>query len=255
MSSYLVTGCSRGLGLGLVQALLQIDTEVAGLIFATSRSGQAPSQLQDVIDASKGRVIYVPLDVTDSISIATAVEIVTKALSPSRTGLDVLINNAGITVFEPERTQSMKGSDMTNIFTTNVVAVHNVTQAFLPLLRSGKEKKIINISSTLGSIKMVKETPGYAQIPTTSYMISKAALNMLTVQYSTDLQKEGFVVMALSPGNMQTELGGTNAPLTVETGAKATLDIIWNSTVADSGRFRNIFVPHDNDHDGVDPPW
>lgn len=255
MSNYLVTGCSRGFGLGLVEELVRLGPSVARLIFATSRGDQVPAKLQEVINKSDGRVRHVPLDVADHDSIVTACNTVQKALSDSRFELDVLINNAGITVFEPGRTSAMKGEDMARIFETNVIAVHNVTQAFLPLLRRGKEKKIVNISSTLGSIKMVKMEPGYDQIPTTSYMISKAALNMLTVQYATDLKGEGFTVVAISPGNMQTELGGKDAPLTVETGASATLEIVRSSTFADSGRFRNIHVPGDKIHDGVDPPW
>jgi len=89
---------------------------------------------------------------------------------------------------------------------TNVIAVHKVTSAFLPLLSKGNAKKIINISSTLGSMA---EKDYSALAPFPSYKISKAALNMLTVQYSMELGPKGFIVLCLSPGWLQTDLGGS----------------------------------------------
>lgn len=135
---------------------------------------------------------------------------------------------------------------------TNVTSVHKVSSAFLPLLLNGQQKKIVNISSTLGSMAMKDYS---AQAPFPSYKISKAALNMLTVQYSMDLAPKGFTVLAVSPGWLQTDLGGPQADLSPETGAKSVLDIVYGATKEDNGTFRNILVQDHPYYDGKTPPW
>ena len=135
---------------------------------------------------------------------------------------------------------------------TNVTSVHKVSSIFLPLLSNGQQKKIVNISSTLGSMAMKDYS---AQAPVPSYKISKAALNMLTVQYSMDLAPTGFTVLAVSPGWLQTDLGGPQADLSPETGAKSVLDIVYHSTKEDNGAFRNVLVQGRPYYDGKNPPW
>ncbi|WDK15664.1 hypothetical protein CGRA01v4_06945 [Colletotrichum graminicola] len=103
-------------------------------------------------------------------------------------------------------------------FDINVLGVHRVTRAFLPLLQQGKLKKVANISTTFGSLTMIPYLP-FSPCP--AYKISKAAMNALTVQYALDHGKEGFSFMALCPDWMKTELGGGDmAALTPEQGAK-----------------------------------
>lgn len=254
MSTYLITGCSRGLGLAFVKELVEGEHASVRLVIATSRNPQAPAALQAIIDSAPDRVKHVSLDVTDQASINEAVKTVQDILGKS--GLDVLINNAGITKVDVGRTNGMTSENLLNILTTNVVAVHNVTQGFLPLLKAGTSKKVINITSTLGSIGMtLNYSDIYKNIPTPSYNISKAALNSLTAQYTIDLKDEGFTFLTISPGHLQTDLGGMNAPLTADVGAKATLKIIQEASVKDSGRFRNIYVENDRVHNGEDPVW
>ena len=78
---------------------------------------------------------------------------------------------------------------------------------------------------------------------------------MLTVQYANDLGPKGFTVFCISPGWLRTELGGQKADLEASVGAKATLDVIYNSTAKDNGTFRNIFVEGTQLYDGKNPPW
>jgi len=98
MASYLITGCSRGLGLELVKQLILAPTTSVGSIFATARSPTPSVSLKEIIDSSKGRVRYVELEITDDKSIATALKHVTEEVGDK--GLDVLINNAGIQILE-----------------------------------------------------------------------------------------------------------------------------------------------------------
>jgi NAD(P)-dependent dehydrogenase (short-subunit alcohol dehydrogenase family) len=103
--------------------------------------------------------------------------------------------------------------NLNDIFHTNVTSVHHVTQAFLPLLRKGEKKVVINMwvtnhhiekwqltksrSTTLGSFAKAEV---YRQSPTPAYKISKAALNMLTVQYAQQYEADGFTFLAITPG-------------------------------------------------------
>ena len=248
MASYLVTGSSRGLGLELVKQLVSASSSSVGAIFATARSPTPSAALNHAINTSGGRVRFVQLDITDDGSIGAAAREVSRQLGTK--GLDVLINNAGIQIYEAGGASGMDSLDVT--LATNVTSVHKVSSAFLPLLSNGKEKKIVNISSILGSMASKDYS---AQAPFPSYKISKAALNMLTVQYSMELAPKGFTVIAVNPGWLQTDLGGPQADLPAETGAKSVMDIIYLSSKEDNGAFRSILVQDHDLYDGKNLPW
>lgn len=250
MASFLITGSSRGLGLELVRHLAAFPSGTIGTIFASARASLPSSDLAQVIQTSSGRVQYVQLDVNSQSSIEAAAATVNQKLS-SGTGLDVLINNAGIQISESKPSQ-MKATDLEFTLSTNVTGVHRVTSAFLPLLSRGKSKKIVNVSSTLGSINLTAQS-GAVFHP--SYRLSKAALNMLTVQYASELAPQGFTVFAVSPGWLQTDLGGSHAHLKPADGARATLDIILSSREKDNGSFRDIYIEGDSFYTGENPPW
>jgi len=161
-----------------------------------------------------------------------------------------LINNAGILVIENNGPCDMHALQST--LETNVVAVYNVSSTFIPLLQQGKQKKIVNITSTLGSVGL---NDYFKMMPMSSYKISKTALNMLTVQYANDLDSKGFTVFGINPGWLRTDLGGSDADLAPDIGAKATMDIIYNSTKKDNGASRNIFVAGEQVYNGENPPW
>lgn len=246
MATYLITGTSRGLGLELISQLLRRGN--IKKIFATARNPTPSKELQSVLDTNPSLVKFVQLDVDNPSSIHQAVATVKADLDGE--GLDVLINNAGVLYVEPEGAPKMHALQRT--LETNVVGVHNVSSAFLPLLRLGKAKKLVNITSTMGSISL-KDFMVHA--PTASYKISKAALNMMTAQYSLDLKDEGFIVAGISPGWLKTDLGGPGADLDVGQGAAATLDIIEKLGPEDNGAFKNIYIEGSAHYDGQNAPW
>ncbi|RAO66811.1 uncharacterized protein BHQ10_002823 [Talaromyces amestolkiae] len=257
MSSVLITGSSRGLGLELVKQLLLLPPTTISTIYATSRTSSPPEPLSRVITASNHRVRHVQLDVTDPASITAAADQVTR-LSEGK-GLDILINNAGTQSERPSSTSGMSLSDLESTMRINVTGVHLVTTAFLPLLKASKTnssqtKKIVNITSTLGSITWSHKSD-IAPVP--AYKISKAALNMLTVQYATELAPKKFTVFAISPGWLQTDLGGGYAHLKPEEGAREVVRILLEAThEKDNGVFRDICVKgFGGTYSGVNPPW
>ncbi|KAK4939684.1 hypothetical protein LTR10_020074 [Elasticomyces elasticus] len=255
MASYLITGAGRGLGLELATQLAGLPTTQVSIVFAAIRSSTPPSALQALIEKSEGRVVAVTsMIITDRTSLDKAVAQVEAQLKGK--GLDVLINNAG--ALPPAFDGIAKMDNLRYAFEVNVEAVHDVTSAFLPLLKKGTAKKVVNISTTLGSID---HAPKYKWAPFPAYKISKAALNMLTVQCAQEYAQEGFTVFAVSPGWLRTDLGTENADLDVSVGAQATLHVIGNSTTEDNGTFRNILVPGwenkegPNQYDGKIVPW
>ncbi|KAB8233199.1 uncharacterized protein BDW43DRAFT_276679 [Aspergillus alliaceus] len=255
MATYLITGSSRGLGLALVSQLLTLPVAQVSSIFATSRAAQPSLNLKQLIEQSSGRAFYVQLDTTDPTSIKTAALEVQHQLRGR--GLDVLINSAGVQPLTKGGVENME--NLTDAFKINVNAAHEVTRAFLPLLRKGDRKVIANISTTLGSINKAST---FTAKSSPAYNITKAALNMLTVQYALNLESERFTVFCVSPGWLRTDMGGDRADLPVETGAEAVLKIILEANHAETnGKFLNIHVPgweHANgfnQYDGEEIPW
>ncbi|MCJ1442568.1 MAG: hypothetical protein MMC23_003064 [Stictis urceolatum] len=260
MATYLFTGTSRGLGLHMVKVLIQQPSNTVKTIYASARSLTPSAELSDLIKSSDDRIVYVPLDVSSSSSISSAVSQVSSHLkSTGGLGLDALINNAGVQYQDGPPSGMDK---LAETFDTNVIGVHRVTQAFLPLLEAGQGKKLVNISSTLGSIAM----KGYSEkAPCPSYKISKAALNMMSAQYSLELGPKGFTVVHVNPGWNKTDLGSQYADLEPEEGSKAVVDIILGLAREDNGKFKNVRVEgkiggkfHWNGidlYDGKDAPW
>jgi len=140
MSSYLITGAGRGLGLELVRQLSQRSPREVSAVFATIR-GPPSEALQELVAEAQGRIIVMHMVVTDKDSIAAAVGQVRERLGGR--GLDVLINNTAIMETSLDGVASM--DNLRNSFQVNVEAVHDVTAAFLPLLREGSQKKVLNL--------------------------------------------------------------------------------------------------------------
>ncbi|OJK00118.1 hypothetical protein ASPACDRAFT_118039 [Aspergillus aculeatus ATCC 16872] len=261
MTTYLITGATRGIGLELTRQLAAKPATEVGQIFAAARSlsspspsstktSQTPSDFQALLKEHPSRITPVPLDITDEAGVRRAAQLVEQALEGR--GLDVLINNAGVM----GRGSLMEMNDLTSSFNVNVNGPHLVTREFLPLLRKGTTKKIVNISTTLGSFAMQSV---YREAMSQSYKITKAALNMLTVLYAQELEQEGFAVFCISPGWLQTEMGGPRADLPVADGVRATLEIILNKGKEGNGRFFNIHIPGWNSgwnrYDGGECAW
>ncbi|OBT72134.1 hypothetical protein VF21_08773 [Pseudogymnoascus sp. 05NY08] len=253
MASFLVTGASRGFGLALVRELVSLPATDVGKVIASAR-GDSPD-LDELAKSSPGRVVVVKLDVTNQESIKQAAAEVETRLEGR--GLDFLINNAGVCQYAADGVKSM--DNLEESFAINVLGVHWVTRAFLPLLQKGNLKKVANISTTLGSTTLA---PAAHYLPAPAYKISKAAMNALTVQYALDHEKEGFSFIALCPGWMKTDLGGGDmADLTTEQGAKASLDIIFTPGQKYNGLMPKVLVKGweknagNNQYDGAIAPW
>ena len=221
----LITGCSRGIGFGLVKEYVKRDWKV----IATCRNPQGASDLTEFL-AENGQTPPIPLDVSSESSIKDCKEAVTKLTNK----LNVLINNAGISnKNHPDDWATQTDvKEFDHILQTNVTSVLTMTQTFLPLLKETEVGRVINISSGLGSMGA---SPRYS---TTSYQCSKAALNMLTKCFADEVKNVVFV--AMHPGWVQTDMGSSKnrkAPVTVADSAKGIFEVAHSVGKDKSGIF------------------
>lgn len=211
----LVTGANKGIGLEIARQLAQAGIHV---IISARDDGRARAAVDDL--ASQGLAAEsVRLDVTDAASISAA------ALKIRREHgrLDILVNNAGI--FDPADGKPSKASidAVRRVFETNFFGALAVTQEMLPLLRDAAAGRIVNVSSSLGSLTLNGDPSStYYAAQFIGYNASKAALNMLTVQLREELRGTPIVVNSVSPGFVKTDLTGYGT-MTPAEGAKLPL--------------------------------
>lgn len=190
----------------------------------------------------QGTLSLLSLDVSDDESIAAAV----KQVETEFGQLDVLVNNAGNQV----QSKFPSRAELRESFETNVYGPAILTQALIPLITGSKGKKIINVSSELGSISGNQQGNGP---PFTAYRMSKAALNMLTSCHSQYLKSEGVKVWSFCPGFVVTNLAGQREGRAAmgaessETSAQAIVDIVEGKRDAEAGTFIARY--------GRQPPW
>jgi len=204
--SILIIGASRGIGLGLAREFGRRGWQV----FASRRSS-AP-ELEEAAAASNGQITVVTADVTDEASIEALGEQIGDG------ALDALVLNAG--VYGPDD-QSLAGLDrdsVADILTTNAIGPAKAALTLLPLLHEGA--RIGLMSSKMGSID---DSSGGAN----HYRISKVAQNMLARSvFEQHASERGISVLSLHPGWVQTEMGGPNAPVSVEQSVRGLADIL-----------------------------
>ncbi|HEY6146246.1 MAG TPA: SDR family oxidoreductase [Thermoanaerobaculia bacterium] len=222
-SQWLVTGANRGIGLAFARELVKRGEAV----IATSRE---PSKVKGL--AATGARVE-PLDVSDDASVGR----LARALSGEP--LDVLINNAGT----GDGVDSIRDLDFDNFsrfFQVNTAGPLRLARALLSNLERGRRRTIVNLSSGLASIS--QNNGGWYE-----YRASKAALNMSTRTLAAELAPERFIVIALSPGWVKTDMGGAGATLSPQESVRAMLRVIDGLTPRDNGKFM--------DHRGRELPW
>ncbi len=222
MKRILITGANRGLGLEFVRQGLQRGDR----IFAGVREISSPGELAKLMEIFPQQLSLIELDVTDETSILQA----RKQISEQTDGLEVLVNNAGIFP-RGETPRSLDVDTLLLTFHTNAIAPLIVVQYFLEMLKNGRQPKIVNFTSQMGSFEGKKYGGNY------SYSGSKAALNMLTKTLAHDLKAEGITVVTLYPGWVQTDMGGTNAQLEPDQAIKDIISLVDRLTIEDTGKF------------------
>lgn len=221
MEHIFITGSNRGIGLAIVQAYLERG---AVEIFAACRQPHSATELQALAKTYPQQLHLIELEVTEHASIERAVSKVQKLTD----ALDVVINNAGI---DPagQSFAAISAKTMLAVYAVNTVAPLMISKAFLPLLNKGKHPRLVQISTEMASLKDRNYGGSYA------YCSSKAALNMAMRGMAADLA--GIINIALDPGWVQTDMGGSSASLLPEESAAGILKVISGLKLSDNGRY------------------
>lgn len=210
MKTVLITGANKSIGLETARVLLRQGYRVYLGSRDPQRGQEAAAQLRaEGLDA----VDVIEIDVSDSDSVARAREEVGRRTDV----LDVLINNAGISGGMPQNALGASIEAYRRVFETNVFGVVRVTQAFIDLLRNSPEPRIVNVSSSQGSLTLHTD-PGYRYYHHKGavYHPSKAALNMYTIDLAYELRDTPFRVNAVDPGFVATDFNNHRGTGTVE---------------------------------------
>lgn len=206
MTTTLITGANKGLGLEAARRLLADGHDVWIAARDEARGRAAAERLG---------ARFVALDVTDDASVAAAARTVER-----ETGLDVLINNAGISGGLSVQVADVTAADIQRVYNTNTLGVVRVSQAFIALLRRSGAPVIVNVSSGLGSFAVTNQPDrSESTIISLAYCSSKSAVNMLTNQYAKaypDIR-----INAVDPGYTATDLNNHNGTQTVQQGTDA----------------------------------
>jgi len=234
----LVTGANKGIGFETARGLGALGWTIGVGARDDQRRREAVARLQDEgVDAFE-----VPLDVTDTESVMHAAEIVERQGG----GLDVLVNNAGIVGDLDQMPTSVDLDVLTGVLDTNVLGVIRVTNAMLPMLRRSPAPRIVNVSSSAGSLARQRDPRENTGPIAVAYSPSKTLLNAVTVQYARELEGSGILINAVCPGFVATDLNGHRGTKTPQEGAVSS---IRAATLPDDGPTGTFF-----DVDGV-VPW
>ena len=216
----LVSGANRGLGFEMTRQLLARGDRV---VAACRQPGKALA-LTRLAGEHPGKLHVLPLDLADPRTIAE----LSRQVGALDVDVDLLVNNAGVLV-EHERFGAIEPKSLRDSFAVNAEGAFLLAQALNPHLADSA--KIVNLSSTLGSITST------SSLYSPSYAMSKAALNMATRLLSIALAERNIVVVSMSPGWVRTDMGGAGAPLKPEASIASMLRVIDHLKRSDNGRF------------------
>jgi NAD(P)-dependent dehydrogenase (short-subunit alcohol dehydrogenase family) len=224
MTTIMITGASRGLGLEFARQFYSKECRV----IATCRNPKNANELNAI-----GDIDIHSLDVTDDKSVANLAD------KLRGENIDILINNAGV-IGQREGFGRLDYDIWAETMDTNVFGPMRVAEAFRDNVMNSEKKQMIFITSRMGSIT---EAVPNAYV----YRSSKAALNMAVKCLSVELEQQGLIAVLFHPGHVQTDMGGQAAPVTPHTSIEGMKNQIVALTRDDNGRFLS--------YDGHQIPW
>lgn len=245
MKSALVTGANKSIGFEVARQL----AEKGVYVYLGSRNLENGIAAVNKLKAEGlSNVEAIQLDVTDDVSVKNA----RKEIGKKTKALDILINNAGIFGGYPQAALDATVEQFKAAYDTNVFGVVRVTQAFIDLLKNAPEPRIVNVSSSQGSITLHSDPSyRYYDYKGAVYLSSKSAMNMYTVVLAYELKDSNFKVNAVCPGFTKTDFNGHRGPGSVEDAGKR---IIKYALIDKEGPTGKFFSEENNPETG-EVPW
>lgn len=220
----IVTGGNRGLGFEVCRQLAKNNLKV----ILTSRDQASGNSKTEELKSEGLDVTYKQLDVSNSDSIAALYQAVEQEFG----WIEILINNAGVLLDRDENIQhhpsqlfQTEKETFIRTFETNVIGAFQMCEAFVPGMKEHKYGRVVNVSSGMGQLSDMGA--GYP-----AYRISKTALSGVTRYFSSQTNGTNVLVNAVCPGWVKTDMGGPNAPRTIDQGVDT---IVWAALLPDSG--------------------
>jgi NAD(P)-dependent dehydrogenase (short-subunit alcohol dehydrogenase family) len=218
----LVTGSNRGIGFEIAKQLSMNKIEV---IITSRNPANGDAAVRKLARDGVTKVVSMELDVSDQLSVESVLDKVEETFGR----LDILVNNAGILIDRDDVTASNADLETVKVtLETNLMGAWRMCKAFIPLMKKNGYGRIVNVSSGAGEFEYMAKSGGYWP----AYSVSKASLNALTVMLASELNRSNILVNAVCPGWVRTDMGGSNAPRSVEDGAATP---VWLATLPDGG--------------------
>ena len=247
MGVYIVTGANRGIGLEYVRQLTsgpESNTVIAAVRSLKGENDELQALINNTHNGSKVHALV--CDTSSVPSIQTFAENARSIIDQAGGRVDVLINNAGINAVPEQSSLSMDPSDLHQHIDVNVVGPAELVKQFSSCAYFAKGSVVVNMTSGPGSC-------GKGVVKCTTYAISKAAVNMLSVHQAVDLGKRGVRVLCLDPGWVKTRMGGEGAMLEVGESVRGLLGVIGKVGRGEDGR--EVGKARFLLYDGSEVPW
>jgi len=227
----LVTGANKGIGF---EAARQLARQGFTVWLGARDEARGEAAVKEL--GVDGDVRFVGLDVTDEASVRAAAQRIEE-----ETGLDVLVNNAGVAFADGDGRPGEVDLDvLQRTFDVNVHGALRVTQAFLPLIRRSAAGRIVNVSSTLGSLGVVTSPQNpFGQLASFAYPASKTALNAITGWLAVELRDTSVKVNSVCPGSNATDMNSAGAQPASE-GAKVVVHAATLPADGPTGSFLDV---------------
>lgn len=227
----LITGANKGIGFEIARQLGKLGY----LVLVGARDKKRGQAAVDRLKAEHLDAHLQLLDVTHQPSITRTHNFIEQEYGH----LDVLVNNAAAGHDKILKPSEIPLDTIREVFEPNFFGLIAVTQSLVPLLVKSSAGRIVNLSSSLGSLTTLNDPTSFeGDFRLLGYGASKAAVNMFTVQLAHELRGTKVKVNSAHPGWIKTDMGGEEAPGTVEEGADTP---VWLATLPDDGPTGGFF--------------
>ena len=230
MANVLITGANRGIGLEFAQQFIARGDR----LFAACRDIENALELRQ-LQQTQPTLELLELDV----SRIESMENLARQLQDE--AIDIFINNAGVYGPRDAEFGNVDASAWASVLQVNTIAPLLLSQLLIEPLRRGRDRKMLYLTSKMGSIDDNKGGGSYI------YRSSKAALNAVVKSLAVDLTGEGFSIAVLHPGWVRTDMGGANGLIDTATSVSGMIGVIDGLDSSQSGSFFN--------YDGSIIPW
>lgn len=227
-----ITGSHKGLGFEIA---LRLSRQPGLRVVVTARSLKNVNEAREKLNSLQVNADVQQLDVTNDESVKSFAEWIEATYGR----VDILVNNAGVNPYHSVEEASVltaKAQVLLDTINTNAAGMLRISQALIPMMKRHNYGRVVNVSTEMSSLNLMLGDY-YPVAP--SYRASKVVMNALALLIAKELKGTDILVNSYSPGWMRTDIGGPDAPFTVEEGAETA---VYLATLPDGGPTGGLFA-------------